>query len=230
MSDPFDVLTALRPATVPDDDWAAAELARITVGTTPAARRRPTGRRVVVSTVVAGALLAGGVGTAAATGVLPDRLAALLGPIARETGTDPATVVRAATAPGPDGRVFTVLTWSGAADGTVCSAPLFETPASAAGPAPTDFAENGGMCEPRPNSGPFGADAGINWNDRYAVYEVSAGAAVRGELRLPDGSTHPAVLVRGWLYGWFPAGSAGELTGYAADGSVVGTVPVQARN
>jgi hypothetical protein len=72
-------------------------------------------------------------------------------------------------------------------------------------------------------------ESGITGDDPYVVYVVTAGAAVRGELRLADGSIYPTVLARGWLHGWYPAGSDGVLTGYAADGAVVGTVDFSER-
>ncbi|MGY1846366.1 MULTISPECIES: hypothetical protein [unclassified Blastococcus] len=228
-TDPLTRLQALRPAPALDEDWSAAELARITAFTTASRteQRLPRRhRRKIVSVALSGALLAGGIGTAAATGLLPDRLVDLLASRATDPDSAAATVQRAGTAPGPDGRVFTVVTWEeDPANGyTWCTAPVFETAESAAGPAPADFYENGGACGPGSFPNDFAAETGISGADPYVVYVVRAGTAVRGEMQLPDGSTYPTVLARGWLHGWFPPGADGVLTGYEADGSVAGTL------
>ncbi|WP_346623742.1 hypothetical protein [Blastococcus montanus] len=231
-TDPLTRLKALRPTPALDEDWSAAELARITAFTTAAPEQRfpRRHRRKIVSGVLSGALLAGGIGTAAATGLLPDRLADLLG-ARSQPDLAAATVQRAGTAPGPDGRVFTVVTWEEdpATGYTWCTAQLFETTESAAGPAPADFDENGGACGPSEFPNDFGTELGIGPTAPYVGYVTTAGNAVRGELRLPDGSTYPTVLARGFLHGWFPPGSDGVLTGYAADGSVVGTLDFSER-
>lgn len=232
-TDPLTRLEALRPTPALDEDWSAAELARITAFTAAAPEQRfpRRHRRKIVSGVLAGALLAGGIGTAAATGLLPDRLVELLSSSSADPNFAAATVQRAGSAPGPDGRVFTVVTWeeNPASGYTWCTAPVFETADSAAGPAPADFDENGGACGPSEFPDDFAMEWGISRTSPYVVYVVRAGAAVRGELRLPDGSTYPTVLARGWLHGWFPPGSDGVLTGYAADGSVVGTLDFSER-
>lgn len=229
-TDPLARLTGLRPTPALDEDWSAAQLSRITASASGSARPPGRHRRKIVSGVLAGALLAGGIGTAAANDLLPDRLLDLL---RMSTRPDIAahTVERAGTAPGPDGRVFTVVTWDEdpASGYTWCTAPVFETAESAAGPTPADFDENGGVCGPGGFPSDFGTESGITGDDPYVVYVVTAGAAVRGELRLADGSLHPTVLARGWLHGWFPADSGGVLTGYAADGSVVGTLDLSGR-
>lgn len=236
-TDPLTVLKTLRPTPPLDGDWSVAELSRITTSPTtrpaaqqPIQRRR---RRIVVSSAVAGALFAGGIGTAAATGLLPDRLLNLLDTMSPSPDaahqTASATVQRAATAPGPDGQVFSVVTWDEGpgSDYEWCSVPVIETAASAAEPVPADFYDNGAVCGPGGFADEFAAEYGVNASDPYAVFEVKAGTAVRGELRLPDGSTYPAVLVRGWLYGWFPPATEGVLTGYTQDGTVAGTVTLQ---
>jgi hypothetical protein len=69
------------------------------------------------------------------------------------------------------------------------------------------------------------------------AFQVVAGAAVRAELRLADGSVTAILAQNGWI-AWFgdvPAADASGvihadllagavLTGFAADGSVVGTL------
>lgn len=235
-TDPLNTLKALRPSPALDEDWSATTFAHIVASpSSPATERRPVRRRrrVVLSSVLAGALVSGGIGTAAANGDLSDRLLSLVGSISpsRDNAVPTATVHRAATAPGPDGRVFSVVTWEEApgSDDDWCTAPLFEAVASAAGPAPDDFDENGAICGPGGLPNDFAMEYSVMASEAYAVYFVKAGAAVRGELSLPDGSTYPTVLVRGSLFGWFPSASDAALTGYAADGSVVGTVQLQPR-
>ncbi|WP_336032488.1 hypothetical protein [Geodermatophilus sp. FMUSA9-8] len=232
-TDPLTRLKALRPTPALDEDWSAAELTRITASTTASAteQRFPRRhRRRIVSGALSGAMLAGGIGTAAAMD-LPERLLDLLGSMSADPDSAAATVQRAGTAPGPDGQVFTVVTWEEEPghEYAWCTSAVFETAASAAGPVPADFDQSGGLCGPSGFPNDFAVETGVLGTDPYVVYGVSAGTAVRGELRLPDGSIYPTVLARGWLHGWYPAGSDGVLTGYAADGSVVGTLDFSGR-
>jgi hypothetical protein len=139
-------------------------------------------------------------------------------------------VERAATGPGPDGTRFSVLR-VGNAQGWTCLGPGFESAASAASPVPTDFDRNGNLCLPSGyRSGPFGGATGTiaeREDDRYPTYMSEAGAAVRAELRLPDGTIQRALLVDGYFWGWYPRTAGGlTLVGYDAEGGIVGRASV----
>ncbi|TYP81256.1 hypothetical protein [Blastococcus xanthinilyticus] len=230
----LDTLSALRPRTSVTAAWppavrdAALERVLLDRGT-PAApvRSRFRLRRLAVGGLATGAVLTGGLGVAAGAGVLPQDFVDTFAFWAEDSGVDLSTAERNATAPGPDGLLFSVVTMSGP-DGTVCVAPLFETPESASGPVPSVFEDGGGSCGPEPSTEAFGSNAAVNADDEAHIYWVPAGRAVRAELTLPDGSGYPAVLVHGGFHGWFPTASEGDpvLTGYAADGSVVGQVGI----
>lgn len=79
------------------------------------------------------------------------------------------------------------------------------------------------------------------------VYDAMAGPAVRAELRLNTGQILPTILADGSFYGWYPTPEEGwhfrpedgsyerpapgsprpvVLTGYAADGTVVGSIEI----
>lgn len=235
--DPVTILSALRPRTTVDEVWPSAArdatLERVllerTSGATPAPARSPSPiRRLLVGGLAGVAVLAGGLGVAGAAGALPQSFVDSFAFWAEDRGVDLATAERVATAPGPDGLVFTVVRMTGGPDGTVCVTPMFETAGSLSGPVPSVFDDGGGSCGPVRTPEPFGSNQGVNASEDTHVYWVAAGTAVRAELRLPDGSVYPAVRVDDGFYGWFPTGSAGEpvLTGYGDDGTVVGEVGV----
>ena len=144
-------------------------------------------------------------------------------------GVNADTATRVATGPGPDGTTFTVIDASNDT-GLTCLAPLFETPKSAAEPAPTRFAESGSACfSTEQERGAFGVYGSVQGDD-LVTFQRSAGDAVRAELRLPDGTARPALLVRGYLFGWYASTGSEEpaLVGYAADGTKVGTFQMPA--
>lgn len=230
-------LAALRPRTTVDDAWpsAAREAAyerilteREMSGPVPPLRQRSSARRIAAGGIATGVVFSAGLGVAGATGVLPEKFFDTFAFWAEEDGVDLATAERVATVPGPDGLLFTVVSMTGGPDDTVCIAPMFETPESASGPVPSAFDGGGGTCGPASSTEPFGSNQGVGADADEHMYSAPAGEAVRAELRLPDGSVYPAVLADGWFYGWFPTDSAGDpvLTGYAADGSVVGEMTI----
>ncbi len=90
---------------------------------------------------------------------------------------------------------------------------------------PSVFAEAGSSCVSDASTKPFDSNQDVTADD---TYWVPAGQAIRADLPLPDGSGYPAVLVEGGFYGWFSTDSRGDpvLTGYAADGTVIGEVTI----
>ncbi|MGY2065268.1 hypothetical protein [Blastococcus sp. SYSU DS0619] len=235
--DPVTTLSALRPRTSVGELWAPAArdatLERVLLERgspeAPAPARSPSPiRRLLLGGLAGAAVLAGGLGVAGAAGVLPQDFVDTFAFWAEDSGVDLATAERVGSAPGPDGLVFTVVRMTGGPNGVVCLAPLFETAGSLSGPVPSVFEDGGGACRPGSPVEAFGTNQGVNASEDTHVYWVAAGNAVRAELRLPDGVVYPTLLVDGGFYGWFPTGSEGEpvLTGYAADGTVVGEVEV----
>ena len=247
-TDLFAVLTAIRPSTDIDEVWNPREQAavrdRITADSQPAAaatdelaERRGRKHRPLAVLTLSGLVLAGGVGAAAAGGLMPQAfINAFSGwqatPVEGNPAVDPATAERVATAPGPDGEVFTVMSAAAADDPDfTCTVALFETPESAALPGPAAFVDvSSNWCQDGPETLPFGSGANIDVFDGYYIWNAPAGDAVRGELRTPSGETYPVVNSDGRLWGWFPAQVEGEpraeLIGYAADGTEVGRQPV----
>lgn len=141
---------------------------------------------------------------------------------------DPATAERAATAPGPNGQSFSVIT-AKTTDGRVCLAPVFESSTSSDATLPDYFEDVGGsFCTDGPSTAPFGADTFAR-TDSGAVWWAHAGDAVTAELRTSSGEVYPVVRVEGYLFGWYPlppgdpdADDWPTITGYAADGTEVG--------
>jgi len=245
------VLTAIRPSTDINEVWdprdQAAVRDRITAGNEPTAAaidelagRRARKRRPLAVLAVSGLVLAGGVGAAAAGGLMPqafiDRFSASwqTDPMEGAPAVDPSTAERVATAPGPDGEVFTVMS-AAAADNPnfTCTVAVFETPESAALPGPAAFVDvSSNWCQDGPETLPFGSGANVDVFQGYYIWNAPASDAVRGELRTPSGETYPVVSSEGRLWGWFPARVEGEplvqaeLIGYAADGTEIGRQPV----
>jgi hypothetical protein len=188
---------------------------------TPAARTptpvRHRRRAAVLAASVAITVLAGGYGTAVATGVLDGPLAfwgfdtanpdtaQILGEFAVPGGS----TVRAEIASARDGQVcfaFRVLPQQDSRppnEGGGCTAS-----------ATSRFAGNG-------------ASVGIQQFDgspAYEVFTLSAGSATSAEL-LGDGQTRPLLVKDGWIVGWTPLDGPADVVAY--DGTVVlGRVPV----
>jgi hypothetical protein len=208
------------------------------VGTTdprgvPAVRARRRRLMVAASLIATGVL---GVSTAAlAFDAVPGSVEDVFSHLRNDpsVAVDVDAVERAASGPGPDGTRFSVLR-VGNANGWTCLGPGFESAASAASPVPTDFNRNGNLCLPSGHrTGPFGGAAGTiaeREDDRYPTYLSEAGAAVRAELHLPDGTTQRALLVDGYFWGWYPR-NVGDLTlvGYDGEGNIVGRASVRTR-
>lgn len=230
-----DTIDALRPEPrALDAEWSASSLA--TILSTPRtehhvrARKSRRPRRGVVVGLVAAAPLTTGIGIAAATtGLIPGSFTDAFSfwgqgnPAADIHPADPGDAARMATAPGPDGTVFTVM--STAEDGQYgCRTALLESKESAAQPQPTSFvAATGNWCASEPFTSAFGG-ASVDFINDTAGYTAVAGDAVRAEVRADDGTEYPALLVNGYFWGWFPTSEYPTLTGYASDGSVVGEV------
>ncbi|GAB2640940.1 hypothetical protein ABI214_00275 [Prescottella soli] len=246
-------LEAMRPDTGADRLWPqhglATERARIvaTTSTPTAPAVRP--RRVGAVALTAALFAVGAIGAcAAATGLMPKAFTDhyyfwrdLPGP--GETAVDPAAAERIASIPGPDGRVFSVFVARGAGSQR-CLAAVFESAASAADAGPSEFTDLGGRCRQGPEGSgefSFGDGAGVMVAEYGAgadgeelptafTYDAVAGAAVRAELRMSTGQVLPTVLADGSFYGWFPTPAAGSprpvLTGYAPDGTVVGSIEI----
>lgn len=222
------VLAELRPTIRPlDADWSHTTLARV-MAAGPHAVIRGAGqrskRRIAAIGVVVAASLVAGVGVASASGVMPQAFTDAFASWKSwpGKGADPADAERVATAPGPNGSVFTVMSTSDA-DGSSCRTAILETADSAEGPGPASFTQvYGDFCAEGPTFQTFG-NAGVDYTV-VAAYMVSAGEAVRAVVQTPSGQEYPALLVHGDFWGWFPKTAHPTLTGYAADGSVVGTV------
>lgn len=236
--DPLAVLTAIRPTNDLDTDTSPSEQTalrerimadRITTGHT--SQKRPRRRRLAAAALTAVLASTVGVGTAAATGNMPQAFTDAFSywftsPVAGHEGIDPSAARRVATAPGHDGMVFTVLTAKGA-NGYQCTAGLFETSRSAQLTGPADFTDaTGSICRTGPDHGAFGSGSSVSVAPQAYTYFASAGSAVRAEVRTTDGGTYPALLVEGQFWGWFPTPTPGSahpvLIGYAADGTAVG--------
>lgn len=217
-----------------DPEWSASTLT--TILSTPGAGRQVGAgaarcpRRGVAISLLAAVSLSTGLGIAAATtdlasGSFTDAFSfwAQGNPAADILPADPGDVMRMATAPGPDGTVFSVM--STAEDGQYgCRTALLESKESAAQPQPTSFvAVTGNWCASEPFTSAFGG-AGVDFVNDTAGYTVVAGDAVRAEVRADDGTEYPALLVNGYFWGWFPTSDHPTLTGYASDGSLVGEV------
>ncbi len=230
----------IRPDAHADDLWPkplqVAERERImataVLPVVPPTRRRRTGAVALVAAISA----VGGVGVAAAGGLMPkaftDAYANWLD-YPHSSGVNPATAERVASIPGPDGTVFSVFVAHGA-DGWRCIAPVFESAADAEQPGPVNFTELGDSCVPASNSKTFvdavgsesfGDGAGFFVDPNGFIYDAAAGAAVRAELHTATGEILPTVLAEGRFYGWgpLPPGSPRPtLVGYDAEGNVIG--------
>lgn len=231
------VVEKLRPVTTVEDRWPAsarhAALERLLIAaadSSPEPSRPSRGRRVLLTTGLTVALVSSGAGIAAATGHLPESFTRSLSFWATETdGTvDVQTARRVAQAPGPDGKVLSVWSAKGR-DGRTCIAPLFEAPGALDRPAPANFTLAGGQCanaNPRPE--PFGNGGGSADDRGIHTMWVTAGNAVRGELRLSDGTVRPALYAEGMFFIWYLASENVDppvLVGYDAAGNVVAEDP-----
>ncbi|PTR25784.1 hypothetical protein C8K36_106218 [Rhodococcus sp. OK519] len=249
-TDLLETLEAMRPdsdALWPEDLRAAA-CARIIAAdaepTTPRARSRRAATVVTVAALVATA----GVGAAAASGMMPQAFTDhfshwrdALGP--GTAPVDPAAAQRVGTVPGgPDGLVFSVLVAHGAGDQR-CLASVFESPESATQPGPSEFTDLGSRCRQGPEGfGDLGDGAGyfpLAFGDggggeigpNAVTFDAAAGQAVRAEIRTSTGQVLPMVLADGSFFGWFPMPATPSsprpvLTGYADDGTVVGSFEI----
>lgn len=224
-----ELLSELRPKVAPlDPEWSNETLTRVLASTPtpgPARTARPR-RRHIAAVGVAVVASFGGITVASASGLMPQAFTDEFAMWKDWPGrsTDPATAKRAATAPGPNGLVFSVMsTANGQADS--CRTSVLETAESAKLPGPADFtAIFDNFCSDEPSLPDFGG-VSVNFHaDSANGYVVSAGEAVRAVVTTPDGQEYPALLVEGDFWGWFPFGERPTLTAYAADGSIVGSV------
>ena len=228
------VLSEMCPQMSLDAVWTADEQKvvreRILADRTNPATARPNRRKraALAGAVVLGLLAAPGVANAVGSGMKPQAFFDAYDYWgSNPDGTvDPATASRAATAPGPFGGTFSVLTAKNK-DGLTCIGPVFETSTSAKAELPDNFEDGGSFCQAAPSTMPFGVDS-VMYTDSATVWWGPAGDAVTAELRMPSGEAYPVVRVEGYLFGWFPLPAPGErdaptLTGFAADGTEVGT-------
>ena len=260
-------LTALRPDTS-GRAWGAVEQAAarervMAVDARAAApvRRARRRHRHVTALALSGLLVVGGAGAAAAAGgLLPQSFtdafsgwgttpreggsryegpdAQAVGPDRAGPAIDPSTGQRVASAPGPNGTVFTLVTAHATDPAYQCTAVLFESPTSAGQPLPSDFRSSyHDTCQEGPAQGTFDMKGTHEPEKGVWTWSATAGDAVRATLVGPDGTSYPVLGEAGALYGWFPGhadlvgGTLATdrlyvLTGYAADGSVVGHLDV----
>ena len=225
-----ETLDAIRPepATL-DPDWSHKTVSAILATEAPrSSRSKRTGQlRAAAVGVALAATTVSGVGiAAAATGLTPQAFTDAFSGWKNWPGhndADPATAVRVATAPGPEGTVFSVLS-TGGENEYGCRTAVFESAKSAAEPVPSRFTGvYGDFCSSGPTFPTFGG-AGVTFDELAATYVVSAGSAVRAVVSTPDGQKYPALLVGGDFWGWFPKSAHPTLVAYDADGSVIGRV------
>ena len=236
--DAMTIIEKLRPVSTVDDRWPTSArdsaLERILLAATdspPLQPRRSRRRRLLLIAAVTAGLVTSSAGIAGAAGLLPESFTKPLSFWTNETGgaVDVQTARRVAQAPGPDGKVLSVWSATGK-DGTVCVAPLFESPGDLDRPAPTDFKLAGGQCaSPDPSMVSFGDGGGSA--DKRGIHTMwfAAGNAVRADLRLPDGTVRPAVRAEGMFFLWYFASdsvTAPTLVGYDAAGNIVREMPM----
>lgn len=236
--EPMDVLVRIRPAAAVDRAWDAHDqnavresiLADRAATLAPAGRvrsLRPTRSVAIAGAVAAAVVLAPGAAAALGDGLRAQSFFDAYSYWSENPGgaVDAAHVERIATAPGPDGNVFSVLTATNS-DGTTCLAPIIESPASADSEAPNLFTDGGAVCA-SPDAGPQTVGATfVGPTDSAVVLYGYAGEATRAEVRTPDGETYPVIIAKRYLFGWYPLpvrtpDRAPTLYVFAADGSVV---------
>jgi hypothetical protein len=234
--DTIAVVEKLRPVTAVDDRWPAsareAALHRLlaTAGSPPQRPGRSRRRRVLLTAALTAGLVTSGAGIATAAGLLPESFTKPLSFWATETGgaVDAQTARRVAQGPGPDGKVLSVWSAKGK-NGVTCIAPLFESPGELDRPAPTNFTLAGGQCTGAdPRTEPIGNGGGSADARGIHAMWVTAGNAVRAELRLPDGTVRPAVHAEGMFFYWYLANDHVDpptLVGYDAAGNIVAQRP-----
>jgi hypothetical protein len=229
------LLSQIRPTSAVDRAWDArdqdAALARVladTAAPAPARRRRRTRAAAIAAGLAASVVAAPGVAAAVGDGMRPQ---AFLDVYSYWATDNPQGVVqagtarRAATAPGPDGNQFSVLMATNS-EGTTCLAPVIESGTSADRETPDLFTDGGSLCvsadaAPQP-IGPIL----VSPTDTATIWYGDAGDGTRAELTMPDGTNYPALVVDGYLFGWYPlpdgtAASTPTLTVYGADGTVL---------
>ena len=197
-----------------------------TTSPVPGRRRRVA---TIAGTLALGLLALPGAAAAVNNGMSAQSFAQAYGNWQDNRGVDPLKAQRLGSIPGPSGQMYSVV---GAANdtGVTCLTMLFESAASAKQPAPDFFEGGGNFCDQIPSRKPFG------FNGRFSsgavdVWIADAGTAVRGITRMADGTTYPAILAQGYLFGWFPildrdAPALVTVIGYAADGSEVGQIHI----
>ncbi|WP_433604921.1 hypothetical protein [Prescottella agglutinans] len=225
-------LEQMRPDAHADEIWPKhiqeAERDRIMATSTgpvvPEARRRRVGTIALIAAITT----AGGVGMAAAGGLMPKAFTdAYSGWLTYpdSSGVNPAAAERIASIPGPHGTVMSVFVAHGT-DGTRCVAPVFESVADTEQAGPANFTGLYHYCRPATDTGPFGQGGGgevISESGVFA-YDAAAGNAVRAELHTDAGEVFPTVLVEGRFFGWFPlpdGAPIATLVGYDANGNVI---------
>lgn len=228
-------LDKLRPDTEADELWThqLRAIAHDRIVATPTDSLVSDTHRRKIGTIVLVAAIAttGGIGVAAAAGLMPKSFTdayAHWQNYPASNGIDPDTAERIASLPGPDGTVFSIFAAQNA-DGWRCVAPVFESVADSEHPGPADFTKLGDSCRqadppagvPDPNA--FGNGAGIMVEGANFVYDAGAGEAVRAELHTVSGQNLPAMLAEDRFYAWGPISLAYPepvLVGYYADGTM----------
>ncbi|RVW02396.1 hypothetical protein [Rhodococcus spongiicola] len=238
-------LEAMRPGAGTEKLWPehlqATERARIMATTAEPVAPPVRSGRVGAVTLAAALFTVGGIGAAAATGLIPtafvDHYYYWKTPGPGSTAVDPAAAERIGSIPGPDGTVFSVLVAHGAGSQR-CLAAVFESSASAALPGPSEFTGLGSRCRQGPEgaralgdgsgtfvASTFGDGGGGEVLPNVVTYDAAAGTAVRADIRTSTGQVLSTILADGSFFGWFPIPSPGSprpiFTGYAADGTIV---------
>ncbi|WP_420879142.1 hypothetical protein [Rhodococcus sp. (in: high G+C Gram-positive bacteria)] len=232
----LNTLEQMRPDAHADELWPKhrqeAERDRIMATSTapavPAVRRRRVGTIALVAAITT----AGGIGVAAAGGLMPKAFTDAYSnwrTYPNSSSVDPAAAKRIGSIPGPDGTVMSVFVAHGI-DGTRCVAPVFESVADTEQAGPANFTQLMNYCRPDIDTGPFGqgggGEVGTSGSLTYFTYDAAAGTAVRAELHTRSGEVLPTVLAEGRFFGWFPMPDGvpmATLVGYDADGNVIGT-------
>lgn len=235
--DPMDVLVRIRPAAAVDLAWDSRDQDTVRDSIladrgapTPTGQvrsRRPTRVLAFAGAVAAAVVVAPGAAAALGAGLRPQSFFDAYSYWGENPGgpVDAADVERIATAPGPDGNVFSVLTATNS-DGTTCLAPIIESKDSADSESPNLFTDGGSLCA-SPDAGPQNVGAiFVGPTDSAVVWYGYGGDATRAEVRMPEGGTYPVVVANGYLFGWYPLPvrtpeQAPTLTVFGANGSIV---------
>ncbi|MBB2925528.1 hypothetical protein [Cellulomonas cellasea] len=236
----FDALRAVAP--VPPTGTAELDAARRILEARLAAsppdvtdvvpRRRPRWTWPIVAVALAVPL-----GGAALLGALPPGFGGELGALwAQEGGSNAGEAELLASVAGPSGELLEVWASPGE-DGKTCRVAALAVDGE---PRPLSGVDDRWVtsceAEPPPGTG-FAETLGAGGDREVSAFFGPAGPATRAEVRQLDGTVLPAVVVNGWVYGWYrndpvfapdappaPPVRTATLVGFDDSGELVGEV------